>query len=364
MKKVLFTLCILAFALACGKDTITIKGTIADGETYPENTLVYLMDGDEVLDSAEVKDGIFTLKAPANPERNYTICADPSRKSYSWLLGIIAEAGSFPVTLSSENQNCTIEGSPLNQQYAEYRQGLKDIVNEYRQKASAQNEDDEEVLDKLYEETRVNIKTLSLDAIEKNPHNYIALAALNNIIDDIELDELNGILAQCDPFITENEGVLKNIAIKEAEAATGEGRPFVDFAGRTPDGKDVNLSDYVGKGRWVLADFWASWCGPCMGEVPNIKKTHETLSGDKFTVLGIAVWERNGDNTASAKKMEEMGMTWPQIFVGSDRTPTNSYGIIGIPTMILFAPDGTIYKRGEGLRGQRMMETVRDIINQ
>lgn len=362
MKKVFFTLCLFALALSCGKDTITINGTIAEGETYPENTLVYLMDGDAVLDSAEVKDGVFTLTAPANPEKMYVICAEPGGRS--WSFSIIAEEGTFPVTLSASPLNCAIQDAPLNQRYSEYRQGIQDIVKEYRQKASALGEDDEEAFEKLYEETLGNIKALSLDAMEKNPHNYIALAALDNIIDDIELDELNGILAKCDPFITENEGVLKTIAIKEAEAATSEGRPFVDFAGKTPDGKDVKLSDFVGKGRWVLADFWASWCGPCMGEIPNIKKTHETLSGDKFTVLGIAVWERGGDNTASAKKMEEKGMTWPQIFVGSDKTPTDSYGIIGIPTMILFAPDGTIYKRGEGLRGAKMTETVRDIINQ
>ena len=362
MKNAFFTLCLLALTLACGKDTLTLKGTIAEGETYPENTLVYLVDGDDVLASTEVKDGAFTLTAPANPEKMYVLCAEPG--SRSWSFSILAEAGTFPVTFSANPMNCAIQDAPLNQAYNEYLQGIQDIVNEYRQKATALSEDDEEAFEKLYEETIGNIKTLSLDAMEKNPHNYIALAALNSIIDEIELDEFKDILAKSDPFISENEGVLQNLAIKEAEAATGEGRPFVDFAGKTPDGKDVKLSDFVGKGRWVLADFWASWCGPCMGEVPNIKKTHETLSGDKFTVLGIAVWERNGDNTASARKMEEKEMTWPQIFVGDDHTPTDSYGIVGIPTMILFAPDGTIYKRGEGLRGPKMMETVRDIINQ
>ena len=81
-------------------------------------------------------------------------------------------------------------------------------------------------------------------------------------------------------------------------------------------------------------------------------------------MLGVAVWETNGDNTKSAERMKEKEMTWPQIFVGDDKTPTDVYGITGIPTMILFAPDGTIYKRGEELRGEKMMETVRDIINQ
>ena len=101
-----------------------------------------------------------------------------------------------------------------------------------------------------------------------------------------------------------------------------------------------------------------------MREIPNIKKTHETLSGDNFTVLGLAVWERGGDNTASAEKMKTMEMTWPQIFMGADHTPTDSYGILGIPHLILFAPDGTIYKRGEDLRGENMLETIREIINQ
>ena len=79
-------------------------------------------------------------------------------------------------------------------------------------------------------------------------------------------------------------------------------------------------------------------------------------------VLGVAVWERDGDNTASAKKMEEKEMKWHQIFVGDDKTPTDSYGIVGIPTMILFAPDGTIYKRGEVLRGESMYKTVAEAL--
>ena len=99
-----------------------------------------------------------------------------------------------------------------------------------------------------------------------------------------------------------------------------------------------------------------------MGEIPNIKKVFETFEGDDFMVLGVAVWERDGDNTASAKKMEEKEMKWHQIFVGDDKTPTDSYGIVGIPTMILFAPDGTIYKRGEVLRGESMYKTVAEAL--
>ena len=361
MKKVFFTLCLLALALACGKDTLTVKGTIAEGETYPEDSLVYLMDGDDVLDSTTVTDGTFTLKAPANPEKLYRICAEPG--SRSWNFGVIAEAGTVSVTLSANPMNSTIKDAPLNQRYTEFNQQVRDIYNEYRQKAAGLADDAEDEAEQLYEQTMGKIKDLSLDAIDKNADNYIAKAALQNIVYDLDLDELKEIVDKC-KFIGNDESIQRIITCKEAALATAEGARFVDFAGKTPDGADVRLSDFVGQGRWVLADFWASWCGPCMGEIPNIKKTHETLSGDKFTVLGIAVWERNGDNTASAKKMEEKDMTWPQIFVGDDKTPTDSHGILGIPTMILFAPDGTIFKRGDELRGSKMMETIREIINQ
>ncbi len=359
MKKLLYSLLILALAASCGKGNITVNGSIAEGQTYPSSQLLYFMDGKTVLDSCAVVDGKFTLKAPANPQKMYRICISPSERI--WNFGIIAEKGTFPVTMTAKPGDCTIDKAPLNQRYADFNQELQDVVTEYRDKLNALDDDAEEEAEEIYEELTDNIKDLSLEAIKKNPDNYIARAALMNVIYDLDLDELKGIVSKS-KFLGEDESVARILRCKEAEIATAEGKPFVDFGGKTPVGDSVRLSDFVGKGKWVLADFWASWCGPCMREIPNIKKTHETLSGDKFTVLGVAVWD--DDNTASGATMVEKEMTWPQIFVGEDNTPTDVYGITGIPTMILFAPDGTICKRGDSLRGEKMMETVRDIINQ
>ena len=364
MKKLLYSFVILALIVACGKDSFTVKGTIAEGETYPEDTLVYLLDGDEIIDSTAVKDGAFILKAPANPERYYNIWAYPNSKTYDWYYGLIAEPGTFPVTFSADSKNCSVKNAPLNKKYNEYRQSIRDITNDYRQKAAELADDAEDEMESLYEETMGKLKDLSLDAIGKNANNYIAKAALQNIIYDLDLDQLKDIVGKCGKFVRDDESVSRIITCKEAEIATAEGQPFVDFAGKTPEGADIKLSDYVGKGKWVLTDFWASWCGPCMREVPNVKKVFETYEGDKFMVLGVAVWESNGDNSASARKMEQMDMKWHQIFVGDDHTPTDSYGIVGIPTMILFAPDGTIYKRGDVLRGESMIKTVAEALAQ
>ena len=139
--------------------------------------------------------------------------------------------------------------------------------------------------------------------------------------------------------------------------ATSAGKMFVDFQGYAIDGKLSRLSDYVGKGKYVLVDFWASWCGPCKGEIPNLIELQNKFGGDKFMVLGVNVWD---DETAFKAALEEEGITYPQIVVPQNNkdNATELYGIKGIPQIILFAPDGTIVKRD--LRGQAMKDLVEE----
>ena len=365
MKKLLYSFAVLLLATACGQDTFTVKGTVTDADRLPEGAVIALTDatGAEIA-TAPITDGTFTLKGDANPEKMYNVKVSwPERtpRDRSWATAFIPEKGTINVTLAPEES--TVEGGSINKAYRDFQQQMRDLFTDFQEKATAMEAEGQEKVEALYKDFNDKVASLSKDAIGKNAKNYIALAALQNIIYDLDLDELKSTVAKCGDFVKNDETTKRIIQCKEAELETAEGKPFVDFAGKTPEGAEVKLSDYVGKGKWVLTDFWASWCGPCMREIPNIKKTHETLSGDNFTVLGVAVWERNGDNTASAQTMEKMGMTWPQIFVGDDKTPTDSYGIVGIPALILFAPDGTICKRGEELRGENMLETISGLIN-
>ena len=367
MKKILLSLAVLAIVAACGQDKFTVKGTISDADQLPEGAVISLMTpaGEEIA-TAPITDGKFTLKGDASEEQMYVITVnwpDKNRRDRSWMVPFIPEKGTIDLDMS--RSDFELEGGSVNKAYRDFQEEIGGIGQEMQAKLMALADDASDEADKLYEEGMAKIKDLSTSAIAKHAKNYVALAALQNIIYDLDLEELDGILAKGGKFLGENEAIKSIRDSKEAEIKTAEGKPFVDVAGKTPEGAAIQLSDIVGKGRWVLADFWASWCGPCMGEIPNIKRTHETLSGDTFTVLGVAVWDADDDggNSKSLAKMGEMGMTWPQIFVGDDKTPTDLYGIVGIPTMILFAPDGTICKRGNELRGAQMMEKVRDIIN-
>ena len=116
---------------------------------------------------------------------------------------------------------------------------------------------------------------------------------------------------------------------------------FLDFTASLPGGGTAKLSDFVGHGKYILVDFWASWCGPCRREIPNIKNVYETYHGDLFDIVSVAVWDKPED---SLEAIEEEGLVWNQL-IDAGRVPTDLYGIEGIPHLILFGPDGTIVAR-------------------
>jgi thiol-disulfide isomerase/thioredoxin len=111
-----------------------------------------------------------------------------------------------------------------------------------------------------------------------------------------------------------------------------------------PKYADVKFSDYVGKGKYILVDFWAPWCGPCKREIPNLKAVYDKYAGKNFDILSIAVWERQPVQV-TIDTAAELGMNWSHIN-NAGSVPTEIYGIEGIPHLMLIGPDGTILKRG------------------
>ena len=135
-----------------------------------------------------------------------------------------------------------------------------------------------------------------------------------------------------------------------------EGDMFKDFAVEY-DGKTTRFSDYVGRGKYVLVDFWASWCGPCRQEIPNLISLYEKYKDKEFLVLGVAVQD---NPEASLKAIDEMQIPYPQI-LNTQKIATNLYGIDIIPETILFAPDGTILARG--LHGEEIEQQLQKTFN-
>lgn len=140
--------------------------------------------------------------------------------------------------------------------------------------------------------------------------------------------------------------------VAEKQKATAIGAMYKDFAAEY-NGKITKLSDFVGKGKYVLVDFWASWCGPCRAETPNLVNAYNKYKGKKFNVLGVTINDHPED---SERAMEELGINYPQILNTPDSC-ADLYGIMGIPHIMLFGPDGTILERD--LRGDEIEIAVK-----
>ena len=248
--------------------------------------------------------------------------------------------------------------SSVEEKTAKFNDDIDSIVEAYREDISELQADTtltqaqfKEAASEVAENAQEKLNKLCIKTIKKNRNNSLGVEALKNVYYELEADELEEIISSLGEENQEDEfvvGLKKGLAAKKT---TAEGCMFVDFE---VDG--VKFSDYVGKGKYVLVDFWASWCGPCKAEIPNIADVYHKYAGEDFDVLSVAVWDKPEDSIAAASAH---GVVWNQI-INAQQVPTELYGIDGIPMIMLFAPDGTILKRD--LRGEAIEEAVKQAL--
>jgi len=235
-----------------------------------------------------------------------------------------------------------------------YEAAHEEMMQEYRQTMDSLSADRQKA-EAFYNDFVERYIKFNLDAAKKNPDNEVAVQVLMNLRGLIDDEQTSAIISKMSAEMLEREDVAALKKGLDARIATAEGKPFVDFTVNTVVGQtrsvppqpkyaEVKLSDYVGKGKYILLDFWSPWCGPCRREMPNIKAVYDKYKGDKFDVVSIAVWEREPVDV-TIETAAKLGMDWNQINNGG-REPAELYGVEGIPHLILFGPDGTILKRG------------------
>lgn len=352
MKKLLLFVSVAVATFACTpSNTFTVNGTVAD--TTLNSQTVYLMDysTNKQVDSTIITDGKFTFTGNAD---SMVIVRISAGRAYA---NILVEKGVIDVKLDSHSK---ISGTPLNNTLATYTAELDSISKSMSEwyKSLKEIGASETKIDSIFVEFNKTIADVNEKYFSSNATNSVGLFAAWNqcLTPDITVSQIDSLIAIVG-VKAQNFGPIQNIrqALVNKEL-TGEGKMFVDFPGVSHDGTPVKLSDYVGKGNYTLVDFWGSWCGPCKAEMPNIKEVYELYSPKGLVVVGANVWDTKA---GFDKAVVDLELPWVQICNFDNEVPTDTYGINGIPHIILFAPDGTIVSRD--LRGDEMKKKLAEI---
>ena len=333
----------------------TVTGELDDSTHHGKKIYVMRYDDRKLIDSTFIEGNKFVFKGQVDTASFCRIDV-----SYSDFANFILEGGDIKVNLKKYNQP---SGTPQNDAISKIAQEEDSLFSYVDQKGKEilqqypNIEEAREVMKEGMAEFNMNLAKRCKELYELHHNDAVGYFLLYRVfMDQLDPDTKLQIMSTFGPWLKSQNMVKKTMMQTQAIKKTAEGMPFVDIKGKDAEGNPVALSDYVGKGNYVLLDMWASWCGPCKGEIPNLLKLHNQYKDKGLTVLGLFVW----DNEKNLKKaVEEEGIVWPQI-IDTEADAEKLYGVDGIPHIILFAPDGTILNRD--LRGQTMIDVVDEVM--
>jgi len=367
--KNIFILVILAVALVSCNEKPGIQGQKDYTLTGKADTIfdgwVFLKKRESgrffTVDSVMMSGSSFSFTGKTGlPEMHYLLLP-----GYSNYIPFFLEASEINLNINTSNPDSTlISGSGSHAEYERYQRQEKMIMNEIRNvyadlRASAGDKAAQEEMEKTLDALYADMDAMALQYIFSNPASPVApyIAAKN--IYNYEIDDLNTILDTLDQNLEnsvytqrlrERVEILKRVAI---------GQPFIPFVLNDTSGQAVSLEE-VSRGKYLLIDFWASWCGPCRKENPNLVMNYRKYHDNGFEILGVSLDE---DTTAWKQAIRADSLTWLH---ASDLRGWNSmagdlYGIISIPSNLLLNPDGIIIARN--LRGNDLGTKLQEIFN-
>ena len=350
--RILSILTLSAMALTACAQSYTISGKV---DAKYEGKDVYLIEQAAYVDTAVVANGEFKFERKASDQSlNKVVVANNKRM----VADVIVTPG-VNVAVDFTARPMSVTGG-LNDKLAEMNEAVAvagNAVNAKVQQLQAQGMSQKDIQAAITADVEA-VYDVYRKAIEDNKDNMLGAYILGIVASEFypTLGELDTMIGKV-RYASKNPSVMAERDNLLKAESTQAGKMFVDFGGYAVDGKASRLSDYVGKGKYVLVDFWASWCGPCKGEIPNLVELQNKFGGDKYMVLGVNVWDEEDKFKAS---LTAEGINYPQIHVPRDNKEdaTSLYGIRGIPQIILFAPDGTIVQRD--LRGEVMKKLVEE----
>ena len=372
MKKLVLSVMALLPLAALAQKPFSLTGDIKALKTGDKVYLFYQTDGKTITDSATVANGVFSFKGElAEPARatlflnKNPMVTRPTQTDD--VTALYLEPAAIKLTAPDSLKKAIITGSVINDDDKKLKaltKSMTDQMNainiEYSKLASdEERKQRNEEFGARYMKAVEAQKPIQLDFAKKNPKSYISLTLLNQLASDAALaSEAEKAFNALSPELKASKSGTALAQLLAAAKKTAIGVMAMDFTQNDVNDKPVKLSDF--KGKYVLLDFWASWCGPCRAENPNVVKAFNTYKDKNFTVLGVSL-DNPGKKESWLQAIEKDQLHWTQLsdLKGWNNDVAVQYGIRSIPANYLIDPTGKIIAKN--IRGEELQTKLAEI---
>lgn len=357
MKNIIAIAVVLFTLGACtNKDQFVLNGSI---ENAGDLKKVYLYEGNAKIDSAFLNESDeFRFRRSAIEPRIYTL--DVGEAQYLFILKngetveFATDLGKDPLAYTVTGSDASIKIQTLSTIRSKYEALSREIEEEFTTSVKADPKAEEEIREVSYakfQDMLTQSGTETLAFANENKDNLAGFYAILSLDPSLYETEMIAYADEVKKKFPDNSTVQSFVNHMAELKVLAVGQKAPEFDSIDPNGKVVKLSDF--KGQYTLLDFWASWCGPCRQENPNIVEQFEKYKDKGFTVFGVSL---DDSRSAWLKGIKDDKLNWTQVsdLQRWDSEPAQLYKINAIPASFIIGPDGTILAKN--LRGKALGE--------
>lgn len=359
-----FILVLISGSLSAQKFTYTLQGKIAD---VPNESPIYLKTFNDskseiiIVDSTIVTDGSFsfTEKFDKPKQIRFVQSDNPSNAPLLFVL----EQGTIKMVVA--NGSNTISGTPENDKLQSFMNKELQLIKEGNRMASnyklnGESTETYQVYLKESEPIMNEIKNNRYEYITQNIDSDLGEFMLLSSLELLPADTILTLLSQTRKEFQNSKTCQDLIEYYEPQLAKTTGSQFADLTLTDMNGKEVKLSDFAGKGKVVLLDFWASWCPPCIKEMPSLVELYKEYKNKGLEIVGISLDDKKDSWIGAIKRHQ---ITWPQMsdLKGWNSSVVKAYGVYSIPLTVLIDQQGTVV--GSNLSSAELKIKLNQLLN-